>query len=95
MTASSLPEFQERLVAHAESISAEELTPMLSIDAEMTLAAVAMDVAEAVKRLEPYGMGNALPIFLSKRCKILVFRHDGFDGKSFVYAARGWVRSSR
>ncbi|QQR60808.1 hypothetical protein IPH19_05395 [Candidatus Uhrbacteria bacterium] len=44
---------------------------MLSIDAEMTLAAVAMDVAEAVKRLEPYGMGNALPIFLSKRCKIL------------------------
>jgi single-stranded-DNA-specific exonuclease len=66
-----LPEFKERLVAHSSAITDEELTPLLSIDAEMSLAAVSMDVAEGVKRLEPYGMGNPLPIFLSKRCKIL------------------------
>lgn len=66
-----LPEFQSRLVEHASSITEEELVPLLSIDAEITLAGVAMDVAEGVKRLEPYGVGNPLPVFLSRRCKIL------------------------
>ena len=66
-----LPEFKERLVAHSQVITDEELTPLLAIDVEMTLAGVSMDVAEAVNQLEPYGMGNPLPIFLSRRCKVL------------------------
>lgn len=66
-----LQEFQACLIAHASVITDEELTPLLLIDVEMSLANVAMDVAEAVRKLEPYGMGNPLPVFLSRRCKIL------------------------
>ena len=66
-----LPEFAERLQAHARSIQDHDLLPSLSIDAEMELAHVSMDVATIVQRLEPHGVGNPLPIFLSRRCKIL------------------------
>ncbi len=66
-----LEEFREKLLANAAVIPAETLLPLLSIDREMTLVNVAMETAEAVKAMEPHGMGNPLPIFLSKRCKIL------------------------
>lgn len=66
-----LEEFKTRLEAHAASIPSDDLSPLLLIDAEMTLAHVAMPTAEAVRGLEPHGVGNPLPIFLSRRCKIL------------------------
>ncbi len=66
-----LREFQDRLIAHSACITDEELIPLLSIDLELELANVSMGVAEAVKKLEPHGMGNPVPVFLTKRCKIL------------------------
>ncbi len=65
-----LPEFRDRLIEHARSIPDEELVPLLDIDAEIPLAAVTMENAERVASLEPYGMGNPRPIFVSRRCRV-------------------------
>lgn len=66
-----LPEFRDRLIEHASSIPDEELVPLLEIDAEIPLAAVTMENAERVAALEPYGMGNPRPVFVSRRCQVL------------------------
>lgn len=66
-----LTEFAERLRTQAQGIPQENLVPRLPIDAEMSLANVSLDVAEVVRRLEPHGVGNPMPVFLSKRCKVL------------------------
>lgn len=66
-----LPEFRDRLIEHASSIPDDELVPLLEIDAEVPLADVTMENAERVAALEPYGMGNPRPLFVSRRCQVL------------------------
>ncbi len=66
-----LPEFADRLREHASSILDEELIPLLQIDAEVPLSFVNMENAERVAAMEPFGMGNPKPIFVSRRCKVL------------------------
>lgn len=68
---SRLPEFAERLRAHASSIPDEEMIPLLQIDAEVPLSFVSMENAERVAAMEPFGMGNAKPMFVSRHCKVL------------------------
>jgi len=66
-----LPEFADRLREHASSIPDEELIPLLQIDAEVPLSFVNMENAERVAAMEPFGMGNPKPIFVSRHCKVL------------------------
>jgi single-stranded-DNA-specific exonuclease len=66
-----LPEFADRLRDHASSILDEELIPLLQIDAEVPLSFVSIENAERVAAMEPFGMGNPKPIFVSRRCKVL------------------------
>jgi single-stranded-DNA-specific exonuclease len=66
-----LPELRDRLVEHAASIAQEDLVPLIEIDAELPLSAVTMEMAERIASLEPYGMGNPRPVFVSRRCRLL------------------------
>ncbi len=75
-----LPEFAKRLNEHASSIPDEELIPLLQIDAEIPLSAVTMENAERVAAMEPFGMGNAKPMFLSRRCQVLTCDTMGNGG---------------
>lgn len=70
-SADRLSEFADRLCEHASSIPAEEMTPLLQIDAEVPLQYVTMENAERVAALEPFGMGNPKPVFVSRRCQVL------------------------
>lgn len=69
--ATRLPEFADRLREHASSIPDQELVPLLNIDAEIPLAAVTMENAERIASMEPFGMGNPKPMFVSRRCQVL------------------------
>jgi len=69
--ADKLETFRDRLLEHASAIPEEEMIPLLEIDAEIPLSGLTMDAAELVSSMEPFGMGNKVPVFLSKNCRVL------------------------
>ncbi len=48
-------------------IQAEDLIPSLSLDAQLPLSAVNLDLVDVIESLEPYGEGNPSPIFCSRQ----------------------------
>ncbi|MEI7512241.1 MAG: single-stranded-DNA-specific exonuclease RecJ [Candidatus Uhrbacteria bacterium] len=69
--ADQLAVFRDRLLEHASIISEEDLIPLMDIDAEIPLSALTMEAAEAIGTMEPFGMNNRQPVFLSTRCRVL------------------------
>ena len=49
-----------------DTLCADDLIPSLSIDCEIALGDVNMDLVNLVNKLEPYGEGNPEPIFCSR-----------------------------
>jgi single-stranded-DNA-specific exonuclease len=59
LPAANVPAFREAFLAHAASVlGPEELTPRLSVDAEVTLAEVNLDVARLMEKMGPFGSGH-------------------------------------
>lgn len=52
-------------IAH-ESLSSEDLVPLIEIDMELSLGQLSPEFLEELERLEPFGAGNARPVFLSR-----------------------------
>ncbi len=83
-------------------LSADDLRPRLAIDAEVSPDEVTPDLAGALKRLEPFGMGNPEPVLLMRRMTVsgrrvvgtghlkLLLTRDGyrFDAIAFNQADR-------
>ncbi|MDQ2746614.1 MAG: single-stranded-DNA-specific exonuclease RecJ [Acidobacteriota bacterium] len=58
---------QEKLDAHAAAnLSAEDLIPELKIDAIVSSKTLNLDLVRELKQLEPFGMGNPKPKFVTK-----------------------------
>ena len=58
---------REKLNRHAkENLSDEDLTPQLKIDAPISAASLNLELVEELKKLEPYGIGNPKPVFVTK-----------------------------
>jgi single-stranded-DNA-specific exonuclease len=56
---SNVPAFREAFLAHASSVlGKEELTPRLSVDAEVAIEELGMDTVRLLERLGPFGAGN-------------------------------------
>jgi single-stranded-DNA-specific exonuclease len=68
---SMIPTFRDRLIEHASSMPKNEMIPLLNIDADIPLSALNMEAAETVASLEPFGMGNPQPVFVSRKCRVL------------------------
>ena len=63
----NIQKLQEKLNAHAtENLSAEDLIPELKIDAVVSSQSLNLDLIAQLKRLEPFGMGNPKPRFVTK-----------------------------
>jgi single-stranded-DNA-specific exonuclease len=70
-----LPNIEKDLHAHAaEAFQAGRPTPTLLIDADLSLAEVNEAFIDQVKQLEPFGEGNAKPLFRSEN--LLVTKAD-------------------
>lgn len=63
-------EFAERLEEKAKEAHTEQIVPIISIDKEITPKELAIEMAESLLELEPYGTSNKTPIFLIKGLKI-------------------------
>jgi single-stranded-DNA-specific exonuclease len=78
----NLGELRQRLKAiAAERLDGVELKPVLEIDAEVALETLDWDTVSALKMIEPCGMDNPQPVFLSRAVEVRGRRPIGSDGK--------------
>jgi len=80
-----LPEFERRMnELAAESLKGVDLVPVISIDAEISLASLGGDAYEEMRALEPFGQHNPEPCFLSRDVEVVECRsfknHDYWTG---------------
>ena len=67
-----IAEFRRRLNEHAAAcLTQEDLTPMLSIDAEIAPAALGFQLSQDLAALEPFGAGNPRPVFVTRGFRVL------------------------
>ena len=56
--------------AHTK-LTSEDLKPVLRYDSELTLDEITPKLFETLKQLEPFGMGNPVPVFIARDAKVL------------------------
>jgi single-stranded-DNA-specific exonuclease len=67
-----LPQLQKKLRTLAtEQLTGLDLRPHIDIDAEVSLSVFSKGVFEDIRHMEPYGMGNPAPIFLSRKVEVV------------------------
>ncbi len=92
---SRLKDLQARLVELAEAQLGDlVLVPTLSIDAEVPLADLSWELYNQLEQLQPFGFGNAVPVFVSRRVRVLSARAVGVEGRHLkLYVADASGRS--
>ena len=72
MPASNVAELRSRLDAFARTrLTPADFEPVLDLDAELDLTAVTPELFQALKLLEPYGMGNPEPVFAARGVQLV------------------------
>ena len=74
----NLEQFKQRISTIAsETLLGLDLRPHINIDAEVTLPMLAGDAYQKLQQLAPFGIGNPVPTFLSRRVEIIEQRLMG------------------
>jgi len=77
----NLPLLRERLLEMAtEQLAGVDLRPRLDIDIETSLFSLTGDTYDSIRQLAPFGQGNPLPTFLSRRVEVVDSRTMGNNG---------------
>lgn len=77
-----LPLLAERLHAHAkEHLTAQDLIPVRPYDAEIPLGEVSPTLIKTLDQFEPFGMGNARPVFCTRKVLITSIATMGTEGR--------------
>ena len=80
-----LDEFEERINSLAfEAIPEEELIPRVEVDAEIGAEAITRELAEGIASMEPFGMGNPEPLFVTRDMTIVQRQRVG-DGSHLKF----------
>ncbi|MBN1375406.1 MAG: single-stranded-DNA-specific exonuclease RecJ [Dehalococcoidia bacterium] len=67
-----LPQLQKNLRTLAtEQLAGLDLRPHIDIDAEVSLSMFSRGMFDDIRSLEPYGMSNPAPIFLSRKVEVI------------------------
>ncbi len=86
-----IKELRQRLNTFAESIFIDGTPlPILEIDCELSLSALNMDMVKIVGELEPFGEGNPIPLFATRR--LMVKSRPQIMGKDTI---KFWVTDGR
>ncbi len=77
-----LPVLKARLQTLAyEQLAGLTLAPVVYIDAEVALSELSWDIYYALEHLEPFGYGNATPVFVSRNVRLVEYRPVGAGGR--------------
>jgi single-stranded-DNA-specific exonuclease len=72
MPAANLPELCAHLDAYARArLTLADFEPTLDLDAELPFDQVTPELFQALRRLEPFGMGNPEPVFAARNLRLL------------------------
>jgi single-stranded-DNA-specific exonuclease len=72
LSASNLPELRTRLDEYARArLTLADFEPELGFDAELTLDQVTPDLFQGLQRLQPFGVGNPQPVFISRAVRVM------------------------
>ncbi|MGA2905316.1 MAG: single-stranded-DNA-specific exonuclease RecJ [Candidatus Korobacteraceae bacterium] len=72
LPADRIPELRSRLESYArQRLTPEDFVPVLEYDAEISLDDVKHDFWLALQRLEPFGSGNPVPVFVARNAKLV------------------------
>lgn len=78
----NLPLLKEKLYEIAEQELKEQiLIPTIDVDVEIPLSEIPPEIIHDINRIEPVGIGNPSPLFLSRNVRIKNARLVGADGK--------------
>lgn len=78
----NLAHLQKRLFDIAETkLAGLDLRPHIDVDAEVPLSVFVGDTFKQIQQLAPFGSGNPLPIFISRRVEIVDQRQIGNQGE--------------
>lgn len=89
LKADNLAEFESKLNDVAsEIIKPEDMVPRLVVDGEVEPEKISWDLLREIKRLEPFGPGNAEPVFCSSGVDLLEKRKVG-DGSHLKMRVMG------
>lgn len=81
LPSSNIQHLHERLVDIARrTLEGLDLTPSLTIDAEVKLSRLGGDVMRLIERLAPFGRANPAPVFLSRGVRVVESRAVGANG---------------
>jgi single-stranded-DNA-specific exonuclease len=73
-----LPRLQNELMAIAAAeLENVDLRPKIDIDAEVTLTALGGDTYPTIQKMAPFGQGNPVPVFLSRKVDVAMFNTMG------------------
>jgi len=76
-----LPRLKEALIRIATTtLAGIDLRPHLDIDAEVTLAELAGETFHSLQKLAPFGKGNPVPTFISRKLEVTNLRVIGNKG---------------
>jgi single-stranded-DNA-specific exonuclease len=85
----NLVEFKERIHNIAKTrLDGLDLRPHIDIDAEVSLSTFSGNTFEQIQQLAPFGTGNPLPTFLSRRVEVIDRRTMGAQGEHFKLKLR-------
>ena len=85
----NLAQFHQRLLDIAASqLSAVDLHPFLTVDADVPLSAINGEVFKLVERFAPFGSGNPVPVFLSRGVKVVDCRTVGNGSRHLTLKLR-------
>ena len=77
-----LPELQARLLALArEQLAGLPLIPTFPVDVEVPLDMLSWELQRGLDTLQPFGYGNAAPVFMSRGARVCNARAVGSDGR--------------
>ncbi len=66
----NLEKFKKELEQIATNSHIEQIMPIIQIDSKIELKDINKEMVESLKKLEPFGEGNRMPVFLFKNLKI-------------------------
>ena len=77
---SQFENFKNKFESIADSAKIDEFVPVIHVDKQINIKDVRCDIVEEINKLEPFGEGNKVPIFLYKNLKVDSIRSLS-DGK--------------
>ncbi len=85
----NLAQLEKELAAFVETtLAGVELQPRFDIDMVVTLPEMAGDTYRSVQQLAPFGIGNRVPVFLSRDVEVLERRTMGNNGDHLRFRLR-------